>query len=119
MTNSRTVLVVEDEFLVRLAMCEAFTDAGFEVLQAESGERAVEILGDGPQIDVLFTDIGLGGALTGWDVGERARAGRSEIQVIYASGNPNLPDRNVSGSQFFQKPYLTETIVTASFPPSG
>lgn len=116
MTDVRTILVVEDEVLVRLSACEAFSDAGFDVLQADSGERAFEILAHGSHIDVVFTDIQLGGHLTGWDVGDEARVARSDMQVIYASGNPINRKRTVSGSQFFQKPYRPETVVNASGP---
>ncbi|WPZ33513.1 response regulator [Thalassobaculum sp. OXR-137] len=113
MTDVRTVLVVEDEPLVRLSTCEAFTEAGYDVLEAENGEQAVEILTNGSQIDLVFTDIRLGGVLNGWDVAEEARVAHAGVHVIYASGNPVRPKRNVSGSQYFQKPYRPQTIVNA------
>ena len=113
MTDVRTVLVVEDEPLVRLSTCEAFTDAGYDVIEAENGEQAVEILASGSRIDLVFTDIRLGGILNGWDVAEEARATRADVHVVYASGNPVLPKRSVSGSQYFEKPYHAQTIVNA------
>ncbi|WP_281684141.1 response regulator [Thalassobaculum salexigens] len=119
MTTAQTVLIVEDEFLIRLSACETFTEAGFVVLEAESGEQAVEILSDDSQIDVVFTDIRLGGALTGWDVAEEARIKRPDVRVIYASGNAIDPTRNVSGSQFFGKPYDPEVIVDACRRPAA
>ena len=113
MTDVRTVLVVEDEPLVRLSTCEAFTDAGYDVIEAANGEQAVEILAGESQIDLVFTDIRLGGDLNGWDVAEEARATRADVHVIYASGNPVRPKRSVSDSQYFQKPYQPQTIVNA------
>lgn len=113
MATAQTVLIVEDEFLVRLAASETFSDAGFDVVQADSGERAFEILSGGSHIDVVFTDIRLGGALNGWDVAEEARTTRPDVRVIYASGNVVEPKRNVRGSQFFNKPYNPKSIVKA------
>jgi hypothetical protein len=54
------------------------------------------------QLDVLFTDIRLGGALNGWDVAEIFRDRFPNIRVIYASGYSIEPRRDVMGSEFFK-----------------
>lgn len=61
-TPSGVVLVVEDEWLIRDEIVSWLRQAGWEVLEASTGEGAV-----GP-IDVLITDIQLAGYLSGWDV---------------------------------------------------
>src|SRR4051812_41657281 len=82
------ILIVEDESLIRETVVQALRDAGWEVLQAVSGEGAVAQLGRVAQvIDVVFTDIQLGGSLSGWDVAEVARKSRPGVSVIYTSGN--------------------------------
>jgi CheY-like chemotaxis protein len=65
------VLVCEDDSLVRMVIVDYLTDNGCTVIEAGSGEDAVGFI-DGPdqQLDVLFTDIRLGGTLYGWDVAE-------------------------------------------------
>ena len=59
------VMVVEDEFLIRLTLVEALTDEGFDVIEAESGDVALPILQADPSILILLTDIQLPGRLDG------------------------------------------------------
>lgn len=107
------ILVVEDEFLVRDIIVCHLRDAGCLVLEARSGEQAMELLHPSRAIDVLFTDIELGGDLSGWDVGEAYRAAQREIGVIYTSGHLTQHRRSVSGSLFFNKPYRIEQVLDA------
>jgi CheY-like chemotaxis protein len=109
---TRTVLVVEDEWLVRMELTDAFEDEGCTVLESASGEDAIGLLraGDGP-VDLLVTDIRLTGALTGWDVGEEARVVDPRMPVIYVSANPPAPERNVAGSVFIGKPALVGDVI--------
>ena len=107
------VLVVEDDALVRYSIAEALRCDGFVVLEASSGEDAVALLYDRDNIDVVFTDIQLAGALTGWDVADQCRSARADFRVIYTSGNTADRTRQVAGSHFFGKPYDTGAVVRA------
>jgi CheY-like chemotaxis protein len=107
------VLVVEDEWLVRCQIVEALRDAGWHVLETESGEHAVALLGSTQRIDVIFTDIQLAGPLSGWDVGEQGRSVQATMPVIYASGNSADRSRMVVDSLFFDKPYIASQVVEA------
>ena len=107
------VLVVEDELLVRDEIAEALRDAGWEVVEASSGETAILFLQSGRQIDVIFTDIQLAGDLSGWDVAERGREAHGAMPVIYTSGNAADRSRRVDPSLFFGKPYQTAEVVKA------
>jgi CheY-like chemotaxis protein len=61
---------------------------GCQVLEAATGEQAVSLIdGEDQQLDVLFTDIRLGGQLNGWDVAEIFRKQRPAMLVLYASGH--------------------------------
>ena len=108
-----TVLVVEDDPWVRLDIAGEFARAGWVVIEATTGEEAVHFAGNGQQIDVVFTDIRLAGQLNGWDVGEAFRAADATMPVVYASGLPLHPMRNVSGSVYFAKPYNAAVVVKA------
>jgi CheY-like chemotaxis protein len=108
------VLVVEDEWLVRTVIVNYLETNGCRVLEAGSGEEAVSLIdGKDQQLDVLFTDIRLGGNLNGWDIAEIFRAHRPNIRVLYASGYSIEPPRGVSESEFFDKPYRLEAILEA------
>ena len=108
-----TVLIVEDEGLTRTAIADHLRDAGFVVLEAESGEAALAKRDANGAIHVVFTDIRLGGKVNGWDVAEAFRAWNPDISVLYTSGNSIAPPRNVERSHFFEKPYVPEAIVEA------
>ena len=108
------VVVVEDEWLVRAMIVDYLDANGCNVIEAASGEEAVALIdGHDQQLDVLFTDIRLGGALNGWDIAEIFRAHRPKIRVLYASGYSIEPPRSVSESEFFDKPYCPEDILAA------
>lgn len=97
-------LIVEDEWLLRLELVAALEQAGWTVLEADSGEAALAILEQAPPLQALITDIRLGGQITGWDVADAARAGAPLLPVIYVSANAPDPLRQVTRSTFFSKP---------------
>jgi len=99
-----TVLVVEDEWLLRMELADELLLAGWRVREAASGEEALALLGREPGIDFLITDIRLGGAADGWDVADAFRAGHPDGAVIYVSANPDLAARRARGSVFLGKP---------------
>jgi CheY-like chemotaxis protein len=111
------ILVVEDDQLIRETVADILTSEGFDVLEAESAEEALQFCGD--SVDLVFTDIRLVGPLTGWDVAERCRAENPDIPVIYATGFSDVRPRPVPGSLLFHKPYSPEQILAAihSFEP--
>jgi len=68
MSSKSTVLVVEDEQLMLDIVALELEDAGFAVLQAETGEDAISLLQTSERIDLLLTDIRLPGQISGWTV---------------------------------------------------
>lgn len=109
-------MVVEDEWLVRMDIADALSDAGWHVLEAATGEAALEFLETTQQIDLLVTDIRLPGAVNGWDVAEKYREANSDIAVIYCSGNPSDKARQVQDSIFLSKPCRIDLLVHAAKP---
>jgi CheY-like chemotaxis protein len=108
-----TVLVVEDEYLIREGIVSYLEEAGCVVIEAETGERAIEICKSNVPVDVLFTDIQLPGAASGFDVAETFRASHSDMPVMYVSGYVGGRERCVPDSLFFQKPYQATAILKA------
>ncbi len=108
-----TVLIVEDEELVREIATMEFADAGYRVLEAATGEAALGHL-DGETVDLLFTDIRLPGALDGWRVARRAREINPQLPVIYASGFPGDAIDVVPGGRFIRKPYRPTEILAVA-----
>jgi CheY-like chemotaxis protein len=108
---ARNVLVVEDAAMLREMIVEELADAGFNVLEAESGEAALGLLDGGRTIEVLFTDIRLAGFLDGWQLAKRARALIPKLHVIYASGYTVDRTGQVPDSTYIKKPYLPSAII--------
>jgi CheY-like chemotaxis protein len=107
-------LVVEDEWLVRMEMAEALVERGWLVLEANSGEAALLMLKADPHVDLVVTDIRLSGPTTGWDVADAFRAVDETTGIIYCSGNPCDPRRQLAGSVFLSKPCRIDFLLEMS-----
>ena len=105
-------LVVEDEGVLRLLIVEELQEAGYMVLEASTGETAVDI-SHRNIIDLLVTDIELGDGLNGWDVADKLRSMRPQLAVVYASGNSPDNSRRVANAVFFSKPYDAVEVARA------
>lgn len=106
------ILVAEDEDLIRDVVVDILETHGHEVMEADSGERALELCAEAAP-DLLFTDIKLAGTLTGWDVAIRCRESNPRMPVIYATGHMHTAPRPVSGSIMLQKPFGLERLLEA------
>ena len=111
--NALVVLVVEDEFFLRYTVADCLRDAGYVVVETESGEEAIALSKSAMSIDIVFTDINLAGAATGWDVAECFQSDRPNVPVLYTSGKSIDPGRLVPGSAFVSKPYRSTDILKA------
>ena len=107
------ILIVEDEFLIRLTLAEALSDEGFVIVEAEDGESGLELLRADPSIVLLLTDLQLPGQLDGRGLADAARVFRPDLPVIFTSGRP---DARTSGHHelFIPKPYLPSDIISAA-----
>lgn len=108
------LLIVEDDFLVRLTLVDALGDMGFEVLEAEDARSALSLLCDHPEIDLMLTDINLPGGSDGFALARAARVIRAGLPIIYASGRYSRaePHQQVQDSRFIAKPF-TPTLAVA------
>lgn len=109
-----TILVVEDEWLLRLEIVNELQNEGWTVLESSTAEDALGLIDEGKKIDLLITDIRLAGTLTGWDVAEGWRKANQKLPVIYTSGNTINETRRVPNSVFLSKPCRISEIVEVS-----
>lgn len=109
-----TVLIVEDEWLVRMELVDAFEAEGSTILESASAEEALQTLRTTPGIALLMTDIRLLGPMTGWDLAEQARELRPQLPVVYLSANQPETDRIVQGGIFLEKPALMRNVIDAA-----
>ncbi|MBM3573718.1 MAG: response regulator, partial [Alphaproteobacteria bacterium] len=84
-TGAGTILLVEDEDPVRLFSARALRDKGYKVIEAKSGESALDLMGDAKQIDLLITDMMMP-VMDGPTLVGHARQRRGDLRVICISG---------------------------------
>ena len=106
----RTVLVVDDETLVRMLLVDAVTEIGFSGLEAGDGAQALEILSSDASIDLLVTDVGLPGGMNGRQLADAARALRPGLKILFVTGYAETAvqgdgDRLPPGMQVITKPF--------------
>lgn len=113
--SATRILVVEDEFLIRLTLAEALADEGFEVLESESGDNALPVLLADPTIALLLTDIQLPGSLDGRALARRARDARPDLPILYMTGRPDPTAEAGAGpnDRYISKPYTLSDICAA------
>ena len=112
MSGGRHVLLVEDDDLVRMLMAESLADAGFTVVEAATGDEAVNLIGDMPVIDLLLTDIQMRGCADGNVVANVAKRRHEGLPVIYMTGNPgSLKNRIGATDALMRKPFSPSEVV--------
>ena len=100
------ILFVEDEFFVRDDIANCLRDAGYVVVEGASGEEAIALCcKSAAMIDMVLTDINLGGSTSGWDVAECFRMERpifrfSTCQAIGSITDAVSPEACSSPSRF-------------------
>jgi CheY-like chemotaxis protein len=105
------VLIVEDEFLLRIAAVDMIADAGFEVIEAGNADEAIEILEARRDITVVFTDIQMPGSMDGLKLAQAVRGRWPPIKIIATSGRVNLAETDLpEGGRFLAKPYSPRQV---------
>src|SRR5882762_9551244 len=105
------VLIVEDEFLLRMDAVDMIAAAGFAVLEAANADGAIEILEARPDITVVFTDIQMPGSMDGLKLA-RAVGGRwPPIKIVATSGLVDVGEKDLpEGGRFLSKPYQAKAL---------
>jgi two-component system cell cycle sensor histidine kinase/response regulator CckA len=114
--GSGTVLLVEDEPMVRAVAERALTRHGYTVITADNGEEALEILARGDPIDLLLSDVVMPG-MDGPTMVEQARKERPDLKILFMSGyaEEQLRDSiNIDRAHFLPKPFSVQELAEAA-----
>jgi CheY-like chemotaxis protein len=106
-----TVLVVEDEVLIRLMIAQELRGAGFTVIEAVNANEALAVLKTPTKIDALMTDIRLPGSMDGVRLATLVRTAWPQVKIIIASAY--APDTLAPGMKgtFIGKPYHPDKVI--------
>ena len=100
------VLIVEDEFLLRIDAADMIAAAGFEVVEAGNADEAIEILESRRDITVVFTDIQMPGSMDGLKLARAVRGRWPPIKIVATSGHASVGETDLpAGGRFLPKPY--------------
>ncbi|MCK1641031.1 PAS domain S-box protein [Bradyrhizobium sp. 157] len=84
--GNETILVVEDDALVRRYVMTQIESLGYTTLEAANASDALRIIDDGPAIDLLFTDVIMPGIMNGRQLVDEALKRRPDLKTLYTSG---------------------------------
>lgn len=107
-----TILIAEDEAMVRMVEAETLRDAGFEIREARDGAAALEVLKSDAKVDLLITDIKMPG-MNGYQLVEAGIALRPSLKVILITGyaqDPLPPAMATAGIKVVYKPFDIDVL---------
>ncbi len=113
-TGVHTILVVDDEPLVRMVAVEILEELGYEVLEASDGPSALKMLDARPTIDLLVTDVGLPNGMNGRQLADAVRVQRPGLNVLFVTGyaeNAVLNHGHLDhGMEVVTKPFTADVL---------
>ena len=109
-SEGKTVLIVEDEVLLRELESTILQESGYHVLEAESGRKALDVWdAEGDKIDLLLTDVMLPRGISGLELARRLYNRRPRLKIIFTTGRiTREADEKMMGrmkARLLQKPY--------------
>jgi DNA-binding NtrC family response regulator len=108
---SRTVLIVEDEPLIRMMLADALCNEGYSVIEAATALEAIAVLGT-KEVRAVVTDIDMPGGLSGLDLTRYVASYRKGLPVIVTSGGHLLRQEELpDNARFVAKPYKLRQIL--------
>ena len=106
------VLIVEDEFLLRMDAVDMIEAAGFEAVEAANADQAIEILEARSDITVIFTDIQMPGSMDGLKLAQAVRGRWPPIKIVATSGHLDVKEIDLpEGGRFLPKPYSPSQVM--------
>lgn len=107
----RTILAVEDEFLILEYLGELLTEAGFLVIKASNADEAIEVLERGGEIFAVVTDIDMPGSMDGLKLAAAILDRWPPVHVVITTGK-NVAGRVIpDDAHFIPKPYTPERML--------
>jgi len=113
--SPQTVLVVEDEVLIRLVIAEYLRECGYRVHEAANADEAVAVL-ESPHVivDVVFSDVMMPGSMDGFGLARWIRANRPQIDVVLTSSidrSAEIAGALCEAGPMLAKPYEPQRVV--------
>jgi CheY-like chemotaxis protein len=108
-----SVLLVEDEILIRKNLADELREVNIRVIEAASAAEAWDYLQSGHQPDLVFSDVKMPGPYDGLELVRRIQSQFPDLKIIITSGNLG-PEQRPAGVLFLPKPYRIEHAVNTA-----
>jgi PAS domain S-box-containing protein len=113
--RQETILLVEDEIVVRRIIREALLHYGYRILEADSGTKALPVWeAHKGEVDILITDMVMPDGMTGAELSRRLRAEKPGLRVIHMTGySADIAGKDLAseaGTRFLQKPFTPQKL---------
>lgn len=103
---SKSVLIVEDEVLIRTLCADVFREAEYEVIEAGNGDQALELLKSGISVSAIVSDIRMPGSTDGMSLRQEVEQHWPGVKILLTSGHMHVERSELSEDQaFIAKPY--------------
>jgi len=109
-----TILVVEDEVIIRMVISEYLRDCGYKVVEAANADEALIVLQNSDiTVEVIFSDIEMPGSMDGFALAQWARANRPDLDVILVGSVPRAASAatDLCEQGHLSKPYESQVVV--------
>ena len=114
--GGETVVVVDDELTLLTLMVEMFEDLGYRTVQAVNGAAGLQMLQSNMRVDLLVTDVGLPGGMTGQHMATAARLTRPDLKVLFITGHAESTvlkhDDLDPGMEVLTKPFSMDLLAS-------
>lgn len=109
--ESNSILVVEDETLVRMMIADDLRQAGFRIIEAANAEDALKVLHTSVAVDMVVTDIRMPGSLDGLDLARKIRVNWPNLKIVIVSSEHRSSLAAAPTDAVFGKPYRPTELI--------
>ncbi len=111
-SGRRTLLVVDDEPLIRMLTTFLLRESGFDVLEAKNGVKALEVLASGHHVDLILTDVRMP-VMDGIELSSRLGSSHPGLPILFLSGETDPDGEALRGARCLKKPLTPQELVAA------
>ena len=110
--SDTTIIVVDDEALIRMHGASMLEDAGYSVVEAASADEAIAILEGTTDVRLLFSDVDMPGRMNGIALAELVHERWPNVRLLLTSGHHHIADAQLpDDGRFIPKPYSQKAVV--------